>query len=72
MKGYRKQSAGSKCISDQQLAFGETVQLPGGVPTSRKYTKNYEKDEAGMDADDMSVTSPYNLLGPASGPLNTR
>lgn len=72
MKTYRKQSAGSKCIENLGLGFGETVQLRGGVPTSRKYTKDYEKGGTGMDADDMSVTSPYNLLGPAGGPLNTR
>lgn len=67
----RDQSPGGKSRGDMDLQFGETVQLPGRSPTSRKYTKNYEKGENGPDADDFSA-GLGGLLGPTSGPLNTR
>lgn len=34
-----------KCISEQITEFGETVQLPNGVPTSRRFTKQYNPGE---------------------------
>lgn len=33
--------APGKSISEQTIVFGETVQLPGGVPTMRKFDGVY-------------------------------
>jgi hypothetical protein len=35
-----------KSVSEQSLMFGEPVQLPGGVPTSRKYSGVYKPGAA--------------------------
>jgi hypothetical protein len=45
MKSYPKKAPASALGKQQQshqLMFGETVQLDGGVPTTRKYTKDYK------------------------------
>lgn len=42
----KRELAPGKSVSEQSLMFGETVQLPGGVPTTRKYDKIYVKGDA--------------------------
>lgn len=37
----KRPSKPAKCLSEDLLQFGETAQLPGGVPTSRKFTGVY-------------------------------
>lgn len=37
----KRELAPGKSISEQMLAFGETVQLPGGVSTMRKFDGVY-------------------------------
>lgn len=60
MKSYPKKGQMSdrmgtpgKSVSEQSLMFGEPAQLPGGVPTSRKYTGVYKPGAA--DPEGMPV-----------------
>jgi hypothetical protein len=63
-KDYPKQGqAGSaapkgahpKQVSEHYLAYGEPVELPGGVSAMRKYDRGYEKG-VGSDPDDMGTS----------------
>lgn len=42
----KREMAPGKSTSEQSLMFGEPAQLPGGVPTNRKYTGVYKPGAA--------------------------
>lgn len=49
----KREMAPGKGVSEQSLMFGEPAQLPGGVPTSRKYTGVYKPGAA--DSEGMPI-----------------
>ena len=42
----KREVAPGKSTSEQLLQFGETVQLPGGLPTTRKFDGIYVPDRS--------------------------
>jgi len=57
----KRELAPGKSESEQSLQFGETVQLPGGVGTERKFTRDYNPGDP---------TPPGTMIPP--GMLNYR
>jgi hypothetical protein len=49
----------AKQISEASLAFGEIVQLPGGVPTSRQFDKLYVKGHPDTEGPPLPKSSLY-------------
>lgn len=55
----KRELAPGKGVSEQSLMLGETVQLPGGVPTTRKFDKIYVKGDPDSTGAPLPPSSLY-------------
>lgn len=54
-----RELAPGKSISEQLLQFGETVQLPGGLPTTRKFNGIYVPNRVDTEGSPLPRGSLY-------------